>query len=77
MRAKFLCNNVVSEGEGESKYESISLHAVYSSDKNEEDNQFSKATPWGEYRMTVTNPKAFGFFKPQKKYYLDFTEVEE
>lgn len=70
-RAKFKCNHVTNFGE----YENASLHAVYAGDKNEEDNQFSKATPSGSLEITISNPAAIGFFKPGKDYYLDISEV--
>lgn len=42
-----------------------------------EDNTFSKATPLLIIDMGVDNPAAKGFFKPGKKYYVDFTEATE
>lgn len=42
-----------------------------------EDKRFQKATPWGEIVMNVDNPAALAFFKPGKKYYVDFTEVPD
>lgn len=38
---------------------------------------WSKYTPAGELRMTVTNPAAIDFFALGDAYYLDFTPVEE
>ena len=58
------------------KYEMVKMSAVYSEDKNTEDNQFSEATPNGELTMTISNPNAFGFLQEGKSYYLDFTEAK-
>ena len=71
LRAKFTCNDIHSDG-------SVKLSAVYgTNDKdNEENNQFSEATPCGELDMVVSNPSAKGFFEIGKDYYLDFTEAE-
>jgi len=58
----------------------VTLSAVYSGDKNSEDNTFSQATPSAELTMMVTNPPAFDFFKKvweeEKKVYLDFSVAE-
>jgi len=48
-----------------------------STSNNAEDNSFSKATPCLSIDITVDNPGAKGFFKPGKKYYVDFTEAAE
>lgn len=71
MRAKFSVSKVTNQPWGEE----VTLHAVYSSANNEEDNQFSEATPTGQLLMTVSNPKAKGFLQEGKSYYLDFTEA--
>jgi hypothetical protein len=71
MRAKFNVSKVTKEYYGEE----VSLHAVYANDRNEEDNQFSTATPSGQLMMVVSNPNAIGFFQEGKSYYLDFTEA--
>ena len=72
MRAKFRCDGVTA-GDG---YEEVFLWAVWGGSTNAEDNQFSAATPSGELKMTISNPNAFGFFKPEGKYYLDITVAE-
>lgn len=55
----------------------VELMAVYSNEKNTEDNQFSQATPSGTLKMMVTAEGAQKFFTPGKSYYLDFQECEE
>lgn len=55
--------------------EEIKLSAVCSGTK--EDNSFSDATPSAELRMTISNKALHGKFKPNQKFYLDFTEAAE
>ncbi len=71
-RAKFMCDSVEDFGNG---YLTAKLRAVASTD-NYEDQDFSKATPNGTLSMSIDNPALVGFFKPNKAYYLDFTEAE-
>ena len=74
IRAKFSCWDVKNDEYGEH----IHLEAVYGTDEkdNEENNQFSEATPAGTLNMQITNPGAKGFFKEGKEYYLDFSEAK-
>lgn len=51
------------------------LSAIYSGDKNAEDNTYSKATPSASLEITISNPAAQGFLVPGKSYYLDFNEA--
>lgn len=69
VRAKFLCDSI--DGD------IVELSAVYGTDDkdNEDNNQFSEATPYGVMEMMVNNPNAKDFFKVGKNYYLDFTEA--
>ena len=73
MRAKFNVSNVVTEPYGEE----VQLHAVYGGSTNAEDNEFANATPAGHLHITITNPKALGFFIPGESYYLDITKVNQ
>ena len=75
IRAKFSVWGVVKDTEYNT--ERVELHAVYgnSDEDNEENNQFSEATPVGDLHMTISNPSAQGFFEQGKEYYLDFTEA--
>lgn len=75
VRAKFRCSSI--EDFGYNKR--VSLQAVYegSLGENEENKRFTKATPWGELKMTVDNPAAAIQFEIGKEYYLDFTEVPQ
>ena len=70
VRAKFSCNTIIEN--------MVELSAVYGTDDkdNEENNQFSEATPYGELKMMISNPDAKDFFQVGKSYYLDFQEAE-
>lgn len=74
MRAKFKVTKVTTFEGGSQE---VNLHAVYSGDKNSEDNQFSQATPSGQLTMHISNPAAIGFLEVGKSYYLDFTPAEK
>ena len=73
VRAKFKVDFVTDFG----TFKKVELSAVYSHDRNKEDNQFSSATPQGKLEMSITNPEASNFLQPGKSYYLDFTEAPE
>lgn len=68
VRAKFFCSG--------KQDTTVFLHTVYSEDIQSEDGRFTKATPWGELKMTVDNPNAAIQFELGKSYYLDFTPAE-
>ena len=68
LKAKFHCNKVIVDSYGEEP----KLTAQYANEHNEEDNQFSEATPSGNIDMIVSNPSAKGFFKPGIEYYVYF-----
>lgn len=53
--------------------EELQLHAVYSGDKNSEDNSYSEATPSASLTMSITNKALHGQFAPGDKFYVDFT----
>lgn len=72
-RAKFVCNSV--EDFGMSRQ--VKLSCVYAPDANGEDANFTKATPWGEVKLSIDNPNASCQFVPGKYYYGDFSQVPE
>lgn len=74
IRAKFSCWEVKVDEYGEH----ITLSAIHGTDEkdNEENNQFSEATPCGSLTMQISNPAALGFFVEGRDYYLDFTEAK-
>jgi hypothetical protein len=81
VHAKFRVNQVT-EGKStvdgvEKKFrEDIVAGAVYDPDPNGRNRSWSEATPYGELRMAICNPGAFGQFKQGQEFYLDFTPAE-
>jgi len=77
MRAKFELRSVESPYPGQ---EVLTFSAVtekpFDQDGNSDDNTFSRWTPTGELKMTVTNPALHGKFAAGEKYYLDFTKAD-
>lgn len=72
VRAKMKCASVNKTEHSEE----VTLDAVYSGDKNSEDNTYSQATPSAQLKMSVTNKSVHGAFVPGQKYYVDFTPAE-
>ena len=70
MTAKMICQSVTNYG----NTEEVKLTAVTGSEG--ENGDFNTATPYAELKMMIDNPKARGYFKPDKEYYLDFTEAK-
>jgi hypothetical protein len=73
VRAKFRCASITDFG-GTSKQ--VSLSAIYAPDANGEDAGFTKATPWGEIKMSIDNPAAAVQFEIGKNYYVDFSPAD-
>lgn len=65
---------MVEAGEG---YETWKFSAVYGGSTNAEDNSYASATPSGDIRLQVTNKALHGKLKPGKKYYVDFTPIDD
>lgn len=74
LRAKFIVNQVTDFGYGSKQ---AKMSAVYSNDKNKEDNQFSSATPSGDLNMMITAEGAQDFLEPGMKYYLTFEKCQD
>ncbi len=55
--------------------ENVRLAASYDT-SNPEDVSFAQATPSGELKIYVSNPKVIGTFEPGKNYYLDLVPCE-
>lgn len=71
VRAKFKCHAITSrEGSKE-----IELGAVTSSGEGDPNKSWSKYTPSGNLKMSITNPEAFEQFEVGKEYFLDFNPV--
>jgi hypothetical protein len=82
MRAKFIVNhvNVNKNDEGQTTSENLTMNAVckstaYPADGTDEDNTFSLWSPFGELKLTITNPNLFGKLIVGDKYYLDFLKA--
>lgn len=73
VRAKFKCNNIVDYG----NQKQANLSAVYSND-TQENADFTKATPYGEFKINIdSSAAASSFFEPTKEYYINFTQVPD
>lgn len=68
-RAKFQCLSVTDHGWNKT----VKLGVVYSRKQDEENYDFTKATPSGTIEMVIDNPLAAVQFKPQEYYYVDFS----
>lgn len=85
LKAKFSCDSVthLAKYDSEKKHyvpggsQLVKLSAVYGGDKNDEDNQFSEATPSGTIEMMVSAEDAKGFIQEGKKYYVSFEECAD
>lgn len=76
VRAKFRCNAITEKTmNGNDICKEVQLNPVYGN--GEANKEWSKYTPSGELKMTITNPAASDQFKVNKDYYLDITPVEE
>lgn len=73
MRVQSVRQDFNAEGKPES--ELVQLTAVYSSDPNSENAQWSKWTPSASFNMTINNPAAFGSLTRDHEFYVDFTPV--
>lgn len=75
VRAKFTCNHVADNGSKENPSFNVFMYPVYSDDPDSENKKFTKATPSGQFTMTITVPETAAFFEPGQEYYLDFTKA--
>jgi hypothetical protein len=75
--AKMNCSYIQTQDFGGSgQYHKVQLGAVYGKDGENKD--FADATPAGECWMNINaGCPALGFFKPNKKYYVTFTEAPD
>lgn len=70
VRAKVTCQGITGN--------EVTFRTVYEGDtsKDTENARFTKATPWGEIKMGIDNPKALEQFVAGKSYYVDFSPAE-
>lgn len=73
-RCKVNCSSVADFGFSKK----VTLNPVYApnEDGSSEDAGFTKATPSGEFWMTIDNPAAAVQFVPGRKYYVDFSPAD-
>lgn len=76
VRAKFHCQEVTFTGDPENPNTGriYTFRAVWDPALAAENASFSKATPWGELKISINNPAAYP--EVGKSYYLDFTPAE-
>lgn len=72
-RAKYCVNSVLKDLYDGTEH--ITMSAVTSGSK--EDNTFHKYTPYGEFKISISNEALHGQFKSGQKYYLDFTLADK
>jgi hypothetical protein len=77
MRAKMQITKIESYGSVEVlHFTAVAKSTAYPEDGSDEDNTYAKFSPSGTLHLTVANPALVGKFKPNEKYYLDFTKAE-
>lgn len=54
----------------------VTLQPVYGGKEDGKNAEWSKWTPSGEVKLTITNPLAFEQFKIGRAYFVDFTPAE-
>lgn len=76
-RAKVYVESVklLSYGE-EVQMRAIAKSGSYPEDGFDEDNTYAKFSPVADFKLQVQNPALFGAFKPQQKYYVDFSPAD-
>jgi hypothetical protein len=78
LRAKMVVGPVTRQigMDGGAVSESVTLHAVYDSGTGP-NAQWAQATPYGELKLTISNPTAIGRLIPGRSFYIDFVPVPE
>lgn len=71
MRAKFICESVLDVG----TMKTAKLSPVRSG--SDENDDFNKYTFCGALEISIDKSGAMNYFKPQKEYYLDFSEAKK
>jgi hypothetical protein len=62
---------------GETTQERVKLNAVYDSNPESENAQWSKWTPSASFEIYINNPNAFGKLTTNHEFYVDFIPVEK
>lgn len=75
-RCKLVVTELVEDGKpGEN--DTVTLEALYDGDLTDEDESFSKYTPYAELTMGIQNEALGGFFEPGREFYVDLIPVDE
>jgi len=76
LRCKMRVNTVTQskESDGSTSQETIELRAVYAAEG--ENAQWSKWTPCADFKISITNPQAFGKLSKGHEFFVDFTPAE-
>lgn len=74
-RALFVVNDVLERKnkDGDTMNIVVKMNPSYENGVNK---VFWEATPTGNLEMQINNPAVFDFFRPGRKFWLDFTPVE-
>ena len=72
VKAKFRVNSITIR---ENLHE-VELGAVYGKDGSD-NAEWSKYTPSGTIKMSITNPEAYNQFEIGREYFITFTEAKE
>ena len=64
-------------GDGNVQQKTVTLQPVYGGKDDEANKDWSRWTPSGELRLTITNPDAYEQFKLGKAYFVDFNPADE
>lgn len=75
VRAKFKVDSISTEAFQYGKQSTVSLSAVTSDGKSDEDRSFWEATPSGSITIQIANATALQFFEPGKEVFVDFEQA--
>ena len=79
LRLKMVVNTVArnADSTGQINQEEISLNCVHSDKEGSANKQWSKWTPSGNLKFSVTNPSAFGKLLPGQFIYVDLSQTDK
>lgn len=79
LRLKMVVNTTTrnADSTGEINSEEITMSAVYSDKEGSANKQWSKWTPAGQLRFTVSNPAALGKVLPGQFFYVDLIPTDK
>lgn len=77
MRVDEVTRKIDENGQPEQEIVNAKLQAVYSSDPDSENAQWSKWTPSAHFQIWINNPEAFGQLSRGHEFYVDFIPVDD